>query len=87
MLYFLQNASSFFAEKSESVRNDEVLLVNGAAIDLKGERGRQIKESLLRGTIPSQVTEGFMVLAKAVEKSYVFKYSNTVHLFVNGRST
>ena len=43
-------------EKSVCVREEEVLLVNGTPITLEGEEGKAIKDCLLRGAIPNQVT-------------------------------
>ncbi|XP_063217119.1 uncharacterized protein LOC134527956 isoform X2 [Bacillus rossius redtenbacheri] len=39
-------------EKKSSVREEEVLLVNGCPIALEGEDGAAIREALLRGTVP-----------------------------------
>jgi len=41
-------------EKTVVVREEEVLLVNGTPITLVGEEGMQIKDCLLKGTIPNQ---------------------------------
>ena len=41
-------------EKNVSVKEEEVLLVNGTPITLEGEEGQAIKECLLKGAIPNQ---------------------------------
>jgi len=41
-------------EKNVSIREEEVLLVNGTPITLEGEEGLAIKDCLLKGTIPNQ---------------------------------
>ena len=41
-------------EKNVTVKEEEVLLVNGTPITLEGEEGQAIKECLLKGAIPNQ---------------------------------
>jgi len=48
------NQQVISVEKNVSVREEEVLLVNGTPITLEGEEGRAIKDCLLRGAIPNQ---------------------------------
>ena len=60
-MYRIRASTSFLlkvvsVEKSVCVREEEVLLVNGTPITLEGEEGKAIKDCLLRGAIPNQVT-------------------------------